>query len=134
MTLVTPLLVFFRASIASILTHIRQTLLLTSTTLLVIRVHRLMTPVSSTAHTFLSKWFVPLVRTPSSPRLASRPVMVSLLTHLLKEPTLVRVFLPRMPTATTEECVLPTLCDPFHISKSRGTERCPFFILNKNKK
>jgi hypothetical protein len=46
-----------------------------------------MMQVSSIAHTFLSKWFVPLERTPSSLRLALRPVMVLLLTHLLKDAT-----------------------------------------------
>ena len=59
----------------------------TSITSLVIRVLLLMTLVCSTAHTFLSKWFVPLERTPSSPRLASRPATVLLLTHSQKELT-----------------------------------------------
>jgi hypothetical protein len=45
----------------------------------------LMMLVSSIALMFLSKWFVPLVRTPSNQRLALRPAMVLLLTHLLKE-------------------------------------------------
>ena len=92
MTLVTPSLVFCKVSIASISILILQTSLLlmalqvTSTTLLVIRVLRLMTQVCSIAHTFLSRWFVPLVRTPSSLRSASRPATVWLLTHSLKEP------------------------------------------------
>ena len=68
-------------------------LLVTSTTLLVIRVLHLMMLVSSIAHMFLSKWFVPLVRTPSSLRLALRPVMVMLLTHSQKEPIRVLVAL-----------------------------------------
>ena len=44
--------------------------LLTSTMLLVTRAHHLMTLVCSIAHTFRCRWFVPLVRTASSRRLA----------------------------------------------------------------
>ena len=75
-TLVTPSLVFCKVSIVytSILiplTSLPQTeLQVTSTMSLVIRVLPLMTLVCSIAHMFPSRWFVPLERTPSSPRLA----------------------------------------------------------------
>jgi hypothetical protein len=93
---------------------ILQTPLPISTTLLVIRVLHLMTQVCSIAHTFLSRWFVPLVRTPSNPRLASRPVMVLLLTHLQKvEVKRLKVLVVSRPiaTVTTEESVFKTSCD-----------------------
>ena len=134
----TPLLEPSKVSIASTSILIRQTSLLitadlhkdpTNTTLLVTRVPRLMTLDSSTAHTFLSKWFVPLVRTPSSPRLASRPDMVLLLTHSLKALMLVTVFSPPTQTATTEELRFKTSCDSFHSClRWGGAERHPFFI------
>jgi len=127
MTLVTPSLVFCKVSIVYTSILILQTLLLTSTTLLVIRVLPLMTQVSSTAHTFLSKWFVPLVRTPSSPRLASRPVTVLLLTHSQKEPPLVQVPSTVTLTVTTEESRSPTSCDSFHNSIQRVL-RDPLFL------
>jgi FlaG/FlaF family flagellin (archaellin) len=76
MTLATPLLVLYSVSSVYTSTHILQTVLLTSITLQVIRVLHLMTQVSSTAHMYLSRWYVQLVRTPSSLRSASRPVMV----------------------------------------------------------
>jgi len=114
------------------LTHIRQTLVLISTTLLVIRVLHLMTLVSSTAHTFLSKWFVPLVRTPSSPRLALRPATAWSQTHSRKEPPLALALLPRTSTVTTEESRFRISCDlDSHIYQ--GGLRTPFFYLNTNK-
>ena len=133
MTPVTPSLVFSLVSSASTLTHMLQTVLLLSTTLLVIRVLHLMTLVSSTAHTFLSRWSVPSVRTPSSPRLASRPVMVSLLTHSQKAPippTL--VVLPPTATATIVAFLLQTSCDLDSHIYQEGL-RTLFFYLNKYK-
>jgi hypothetical protein len=73
-----------------------------------------------------------LVRIPSSLRLASRPVMVWLLTHSLRVPIKVRVVCSLTQTATTEEFALTTLCDPFHIVHSGG-RKTSFFYLNKNK-
>ena len=119
----TPSLVQSKVSIAYISTHIRQTWLLitavwhkdpTSTTLLVIRVLRLMMQVSSIAHMFLSKWFVPLVRTPSSQKSASRPVTVLLPTHSLKVQTRVSEDCVLTATATIVALQLRTSCDPFH--------------------
>src|SRR6056300_1452996 len=113
MTLATPLLVQSMVSTAS--TSILMPPLVvpkpTSTTLLVIRVLHLMTQVCSIAHTFLSKWFVPLVRTPSSLRSALRPVMVLLLTHLLKVQTLAQVVCWSTRTVTTDVLLLRTSCD-----------------------
>ena len=106
-----PLLAFFKASIRFILTHIRQTYPTATTMLLVIRVPRLMTLDSSIAHMFLSKWYVPLVRTPSSQKSALRPDTVLLRTHSHKAPLLVLVLSLLTPTVTTEEYVLRTLCD-----------------------
>src|SRR6056300_815388 len=100
----------------------------TNTTLLVIRVLQLMTLDSSIVLMFPSKWFVPLERTPSSPRLASRPVMVLLPTHSLKEPTRVSVVFVSTATATTEELLSRTSCDPFHTGFS-GVRKDPFFYL-----
>ena len=65
-TLVTPSLVYLLVSTESTSIHILQTLLLHSTTLLVIRVLHLMTLDSSIAHMYLSRWYVPLARTPSA--------------------------------------------------------------------
>ena len=64
-TLATPLLVLSTVSIASTSIPSLPTTLHSSTTLLVIRVPHLMTLVCSTAPTYLSRWSVPLVRTPS---------------------------------------------------------------------
>ena len=57
-----------------------------STTLLVTRVLPLTTQVCSTALTFLSRWFVPLVRTPSNQKLDSRLVTAWSQIHSQKEP------------------------------------------------
>jgi len=129
-------LVQSKVSTEYILTHIRQTWLLitavwhkaaTNTTLLVIRVLPLMMLVCSIAHMFLSKWFVPLVRTPSSQKSALRPVTESLLTHLRKAPT--RVLEDCVLTATATIVVLRSKisCESFS-QVSWGSERAPFFI------
>jgi len=89
--------------------------LATSIMLLVTKVHHLMMQESSTAHMYLCRWYVQLERTPSSPRLASRPDMVWLLTHLLKAPPRVWVDCRSMLTATTEELLLRTSCDTGYI-------------------
>ena len=128
MTLVTPSLVSCKVSIASTSILMLQTWLLTtavwhkeptSTTLLVIRVLHLMTLVCSTAHMFPSRWFVPLERTPSSPRLASRPAMVWLPTHSQKEPPKVWVVSRSTRTATTEEFKSRTSCDSYSQTSGR---------------
>jgi len=117
MTLVTPSLVFSKASIASTLTHTLQTSTLTtlqtatSITSVVTRVLPLMTQVCSTAHTFLCRWFVPLVRTPSSLRSDLRPVMVLFPTPSLKEPTKAWVHSTLTRTVTTDVLRLRTSCD-----------------------
>ena len=59
-----------------------------------------------------SRWFVPLERTPSSPRLDSRLVMVLLLTHSQKEPTLLLALSASIQTVTTDVLLLKTSCDP----------------------
>jgi len=119
------------------LTPIQQTSLLTtslptleiSTMLLVIRVLPLMMQVCSTAHTFLFRWFVQLERTPSSPRLASRPDMVWLLTPSLKEQLRVLEDSELTPTAITEEFLLRTSCDIGFKPYFQGTLWVPFFML-----
>ena len=60
--LVTHLLVFLTDVTKCTSILILQTQQISSSTLLVIRVHHLMTLVSSTAHTFRYRWFVQLVR------------------------------------------------------------------------
>jgi len=92
------------------LTHIRQTLLLTSSTLSVIRVLAHMTLVCSIAHMYLYRWYVPLARTPSSLRSALRPVTEWLLTHSLRVWLKATVFWPPMLTPTTEELRFLTWC------------------------
>jgi len=124
MTLVTPSLVFSKVSIVSTSILMLQTLLLISTTLLVIRVLAHTTQVSSTAHMFLSRWFVPSVRTPSSPRLASRPVTVLLLTHSQKELPQVSEDSASTQTVTTEESRSQTSCDSGCCGA--GCPTCPF--------
>jgi len=141
MTLVTPSLVFLLASIAytSILMLVVRTLFLVqqamvSITSSVIRVLHLMTQVCSIAHTFLSRWFVLLVRTPSSQKSDLRPATAWSLIHslvLTKEPILVLSSLTT--TVTTEESRLQTSCDPFHIKFLRGFFGTLFFYLNNNK-
>jgi len=109
------------------LTHILLTTLLHSTTLLVIRVLHLMTQVSSTAHMYLSRWYVQLVRTPSSQKSDLRPATAWSLIHSLKAQIKVLVDSRPTPTATTEEYVLTTSCDPFGSHETGGGLRTPFF-------
>ena len=134
MTLVTPSLVFSKVSTESTSTHIQQTLLLTSSTLSVTRVHLLMMLVSSTAHMYLSRWYVPLVSKPSNQKSDSRLVMESLRIHLQRVLPLLRLETTSQPTQTftTEELRLQILCDINHITL-KGDLRVPFFYLNKNK-
>ena len=91
---------------------IRQTLLLTSTTLLDIRVLHLMMQDSSIVLMFPSRWFAPLGRTPSNLKSALRPVMVLLLTPSQKEPLQAQVVSVSTATATIVALLLRTLCDP----------------------
>ena len=86
--------------------------LVTSTTQLVTKVPAPMMLVSSTALMFHYRWSEQWVRTPSSPRLASRPDMVWLLTHSQKVQQEDLADLPLTPTATTEELQLRTSCEP----------------------
>ena len=72
-----------------------------------------MTLVCSIVLMFLSRWFVPSVRTPSSPRLASRPVMVWLPTHSLRVQPKDWEDSVSTPTVTTEEYRSRTSCDSF---------------------
>ena len=132
-TLVTPSLVFSKVSIVYTSILILQTLIPTSTTLLVTRDLAHTTQVSSTAHMYLSRWFAPSVRTPSSQRLASRLVTVSLRTHSQKEPIRVSEDFLQTRTVTTDVSRLQTSCDhSSHISW--GSFGIPFFMqINKNK-
>ena len=111
--LVTPSQVFSTVVTEYTLTHMLLITARINTTLLVIRVHHLMTQVCSIAHTYLSRWSVQLVRTPSSPRLASRLVTALLQTPSQKEPMLVLAVSSATPTVTTEESRLQTSCDSF---------------------
>jgi len=113
MTLATPSLVFCKVSIVYTSILMLQTALLTSTTLLVIRALHLMTQVCSIAHMFPSRWFVPLERTPSNPRLALRPATAWSLTHSLKVRLSAQAHSLLMLTATTEESLLRTSCDSY---------------------
>ena len=81
-----PLLVFLTVVSRSTLILTLLTSQTITTTSWVIRVLLLMMQVSSTAHMFLSKWFVPSVRTPSNLRSSLRLVTVWLLTHSLVAP------------------------------------------------
>jgi len=100
----------------------------TSITLLVIRVLLLMTLASSTAHMYLSKWFVPLVRTPSSQKLDSRLATASSRTHLLKEPLKAKALLLLTQTVTTEELLLRTSCDLNSQESTWESFGTPFFM------
>jgi len=116
-------------SSAYTLTHTLLTIRQISTTLLVIRVPAHMMLVSSTAHMFLSKWFVPLVRTPSSLKLALRPDMVLLQTHSQRALLLpILVFWKETPTFTTEESRLQTLCDQLDTQKSQTSRKGGLFL------
>src|SRR6056300_1270779 len=114
MTPVTPSQVYLQVSIVYTSIHILQTSLVISTTLLVIRVLHLMMQVCSTAHTFLSRWFVPLVRTASSQKSDLRPATAWSQIHSLKESTRVLELLLLTKTVTTEELLLRISCDSFH--------------------
>merc|ERR1712093_938845 len=95
------------------LTLILQTLLLISTTLLDTKVLHLMTLDCSTAHTFLYRWFVQLVRIHSNQKLDSRLATASSRTHSHKVVLLMvkdLVFLPVTRTVITEELRLLTSC------------------------
>ena len=118
MMLVTHLLVFFKVSTEYTLTHILQPVLLSSTMLLDTKVHHHTTQDYSTAHMFHYRWFVQLVRTPSSQKLDLRPDMVWLQTHSLKELIEVLVESRQIVTDTIRELQLQTLCNKIlHILK-----------------
>ena len=72
----------------------------------------LTTQVYSTALMFPSKWFAPLVRTPSNPRLDSRLATASSRTPSLRVlPRAWEPSSPATPTATIVASRLPTSCD-----------------------
>ena len=88
-----------------------------------------MTLVCSIALTFLCRWFVPWVRTPSNQRLASRPVMVWLPTHLPKAQPKVWEDSASTPTVTTEESRSRTSCDSFTLlCYTGGVKTTPLFL------
>ena len=139
MTLVTPSLVFCKVSIVStsilmlptwLLTTAVWHKVLTSTTSSVIRVLLLMTQVCSIAHMFLSRWFVPSVRTPSNQKSDSRPATVSSRTPSQKEPSKVWDASWSTRTATIVALLSRTSCDPFgsHRSSEGGLRTPSFFI------
>ena len=128
MTLVTPSLVFCKVSIVYTSILILQTSLLTSTTLLVTKVLHLTTQVSSTAHTYLCRWSVPLVRIPSNPKLASRLAMVLPPTPSQKEPLRVWDASVSTATATTEESESRTSCDQLFTDFSKDPSGSFFCI------
>jgi len=82
-----------------------------SITSLVIKVLHLMTLDCSTVLTFPFRWFAPLERTPSNPRLVSRRATASSQTHSQKEP--LKVLDASASTATATIVALPsrTSCD-----------------------
>ena len=84
-----------------------------STTLLVTRAHRLMTLACSIARTFRYRWFVPLVRVPSSRRLALRLVMVCRSTRSLRYLLRLTVLALVTRTYTTDEFRSTTLCKKY---------------------
>jgi len=116
-------------TVASVFTSIHtQSVVITS--LLVIRVHQHSTLVSSTAHTFLFRWFVQLTRTASSQRSASRHVTEWLQTHSQKVLQSALVLLQRILTSTIVELSLTTLCnkEPGQPVAYKGSFGSPFFI------
>ena len=129
MTLVTPSQVYLLVSTEYTLIHIPPTELTISISLLVIRVLHLMTQVCSIAHMFPSRWFVPLERTPSSLRLASRLVTVLLLTHsLVLQVELTPANSRLTTTVTTEESPSETSCDPRFTYFTETPSGVSFFI------
>jgi hypothetical protein len=88
----------------------------------------LMTQDSSTAHMFLSKWFVPLVRTTSSQKLDLRPVTEWLQTHSLKALLRVLVVLLLTQTATIVELQSKISCESFSQDYMRPPSGGLFFI------
>ena len=111
MTQAIHLQVYYKVSIEYTSTHIQQTLLLLSTTLLDTKVLHLTMQDYSTAHTFHYRWFVLWERTPSSQKSDLRLVMVLFPTHLLKEQLQVLVVSLLIATDTTEELELTTSCN-----------------------
>ena len=109
----------FKASTEYTSTHIQQTVLHYSTTLLVTKVLHHMMQVYSTAHMYLYKWLEQLVRIHSNQKSGLRLVTVWLLTHLLKELHLVVVVSRLTPTDTIREFKLRTLCNFNYILFSR---------------
>ena len=87
-----------------------------------------MTLVCSTAPTCPCKWSVPLVRTPSNRRSASRPATAWSRTPSPKAPPKAAVLLPLTPTATIVVCWLTTSCDPF-TKLYQETRKGLFFCL-----
>jgi len=127
------LLEFLTDDTKCMLTHILQTWLHHSTTLLDIKEHHLTMLVCSTAHTFHYKWFVQLGNTLSNQKSVLKLDMVSQLTHSTQEQLqlLLRVRSPSLQilTSITEELKLQTSCNQYDISvKLRGVARPLFFL------
>merc|ERR1739848_407114 len=110
MTQAIHLLVYFKVSIEYTSILMLLTYLLISTTLWVTRVLHLMTLDCSTAHTFLYRWFVQLVRIHSNQKLDSRLATASSRTHSHKVQIRDLEHLHVTRTVTTEELKLLTLC------------------------
>src|SRR5210317_99668 len=98
MTQATHLLVFLTAVTEFTLTHMR----VVTTWLLAIKVLLHSMQVFSTAHTFLYRWFVRLVRTPSSQKSALRLATAWLQIHLHKVPIKALALLQLTQTSTTD--------------------------------
>merc|ERR1739848_606865 len=110
MTQAIHLLVYFKVSIEYTSILMLLTYLLISTTLWDTKVLHLMMLDCSTAHTFLYRWFVQLVRIHSNQKLDLRQDMVLLRTHFHKVQHKDLEHLHVTRTVTTEELRLLTLC------------------------
>ena len=82
----------------------------------------------STAHTFLYRWFVRLVRIHSNQKLDSRPDMVWLRTHSHKDLLKDKVFLHVTRTVTTEELRFLTLCNKYLVRDIQRLLRGSLFL------
>ena len=128
MTQAIHLLVFYSVSREFTSTHIQQTLLLTSTTLLDTKDLLLMMLDCSIALTCLYRWFVLWERTPSNQKLDLRQDMVLLQTHSLKVQIKVLEDLRLTRTATTDVFKLRTSCNSDITYLKRDPLRVSFFM------
>lgn len=131
MILVTHLPVFLMvASVFTLILIQLTSVQVASSMLWVIRVLAHMTQVCSIAHMFLFRWFVQLILTASSQRLASRPVMVWSPIHSFNWTELATSTLTR--TTTIVALRLLTLCNLNNrrVVLERGTS-VPLFYFDK---